>query len=191
VARSLIDSGETEKAATIGCRGFLSAIRRDRPHAEETASIVDAFLVHLKSHMRATRIPDDWVHWREFLRENESLTTTADLSNWSHRAASFCSSEIDAITQDAGTSSEAQDRYDGVELVAKSWSLSLDSKQSEVSERLDELIRREEALTDTDDDELAPDSGNPMSGDDPVIDRLFASLTERACETDCSVDKGG
>ncbi|HEV3443242.1 MAG TPA: hypothetical protein VG099_01310 [Gemmataceae bacterium] len=180
IAADLVASGDAAKAATLNACGFLDALVKAYPGGEQTTSVVRPFLTHIDEHLSEAPSAADWTQWTNFLRNNEALFDERDMAEWGQRADSFCMDEIDAIIENAESSSQAQEWYDEVVSVAKRWDVSLQSKQQEFDEWLKELQGREEGPDRDDDDWRGSRSADRMTGSDAEIDRLFSSLNDKA-----------
>jgi hypothetical protein len=182
-AAQMINSDETDEAATMASLGFLTAVAETFPNDEDCKSLIYAFCQSIAQYMGDAPDTNDWDLWTNFLRKHRTLFNETDMEIWKELADEFCSNEVDLIIKEASSSEEALARYSDVTSLAEGWSLALDKKGEVFKRRLDELISREEERR-KDDDRPVPQSPSAISSDDDAIDRLFDSLNERAAESD-------
>lgn len=180
IAAEMVASGEAERAATLGCCGFLTYALQTFQHDEGVAQLIKSFLVLIDKRLSDSPTANDWSAWTQFVNRNKSLFDEDEMDDWTQRAESFCMEEIEAAIDNAEASSDLQQWYDEVQEIAEGWGLSLHSENTRFEKKLGELQQREEGPDRDDDDWRDSRSFNPMTGGDAEIDRLFDSLNDEA-----------
>jgi hypothetical protein len=180
VAAEHLDAEDVAKIAnTQACEFVAAVIRQWAPTGGKWASLAQRFVTEIGNGIIADgREAGEWSAWSWFIKRNRSLFSDDALEEWQDRTYTFCVNEVDVITGNADSASQAEGWFGEVKEAAEAWGFSFEAEQK----KMERWIAEKESRSGSDDEWEGGGSGrsdpNP-DGTDRDLDRLFGSLANR------------
>ena len=178
-AEQLAEGDVATIANTQACEFVAAVIRQWSPSGGKWASLAQCFVTEIGNRViTGGQEAGEWSAWSWFIKHHRSLFSNDALDEWRDRTYTFCINEVDVITDNADSGSQAEDWFGDVKEAAEAWGFSLEAEQKKITT----WIADRDSRSGSDDEWEGGGSGNSdlrPDGTDRALDRLFASLAGR------------